>query len=153
MASITCVCACKNKYMHICEHALNMRYFSTTAGTCCGNNLHPARNSVHLFPKDPYPEDAFDNRIFALCVSCMKKVTLAHAAQAWGWTEMLDSKKAQARCQTIWPSEQLLWKSSVSQAPLCSPQPPIAAAPHDYSLARTQSPWRDSVCLSEGNLM
>lgn len=33
----------------------------------------------------------------------------------------------------------VLWKSSVSKAPLCSPWSPTAAASHDYSLARTRS--------------
>lgn len=153
MCACTCMCIQKliHVYMWMCPKYETFLHFirPTAAGTCCGNNLHATKDSIHLFLMDPCPEATFAWTDFCfVCVPCKE----GSPDPCRGWTEMLDSKKAQACCQTLWPSEQLLWKSSVSQAPLCSPQPPIASASHDYSLARTESAWRDSVCLSEGNL-
>lgn len=77
----------------------------TAAGTHCGNNLHPTRDSIPLFLMDPCPEATFPQDGF--CFVCVPHEE-AHTAQARGWTEMLDSRKAQAHCRTLWPSEQLL---------------------------------------------
>lgn len=78
----------------------------TAAGTCCGNNLHPTRDSPHLFLMDPCPEATFVQNVF--CFACVPYEEGYPDPRSAGWTEMLASKKAQARCRTLWPSEPLL---------------------------------------------
>lgn len=89
--------------------------------------------------------------LLCVCVPYKEGYSHPHSSGHGAIREVLHSK-AQANCRSPRPSERLLWKSSVSQAPLCS-LGVLLLLPHMITF------WpghrvllRDSICLAGGKV-